>query len=337
MKEEPQRHTAAVNRLTALWALSESGLGGWLFALKIPLTGILVGGFAVLVISLIAWYSKGSAKTMLSSLVLVLLVKASVSPHSPLPAYLAVSFQGLMGVLLFRVCSGFRLAALLLGILAMLESAFQKIITLTLIFGNALWDAVNQLWKGIVKDFSLSASSSGAWYVIGIYGTVYLVWGIIIGAWAGRLPVLLDRESQSLLHAYRQSPHQPAGTQPAGKRKRFKWLPLLLVLIAIVAVFLAQHRVQTALYVIIRSVAVTLALYVILVPLGSRLLRRWTRKAATGRQQQLREVMDFLPVLRSHVAPAWQFCRTQYSGLRKYRTFILLLIVLALQPDPDVV
>lgn len=334
--EEPRRH-AAVNRLTALWALSESGLGGWLFALKIPLTGALVGGFAVLLISLIAWYSKGSARTMLSSLVLVLLIKATVSPHSPLPAYLAVSFQGLMGVLLFRAISGFRFAALLLGMLAMLESAFQKIITLTLIFGNALWEAVNQLWKSIVKDFSLSASSTGAWYVIGIYGLVYLVWGTLLGVWAGRLPALLERESKGMLSAYHESPQLLASPQRAGRRNRkFKWLPLLLILIAIVAIFLLQDRVQSALYVIIRSVAVTLALYVILLPLGNRLLHSWTRKAAAGRQQQLREVMDFLPVLRSHLLPVWQFCGVQYSGLRRYRNFILLLIIITLQSEPDV-
>jgi len=39
-----------------LWALSESGLGGMMFALKIPFTGFFVGGFAVVMLGLIAHF-----------------------------------------------------------------------------------------------------------------------------------------------------------------------------------------------------------------------------------------------------------------------------------------
>ena len=41
-------------RLTALWALIEAGLGGLLHAFHLPFTGIILGGFAVLIISLLA-------------------------------------------------------------------------------------------------------------------------------------------------------------------------------------------------------------------------------------------------------------------------------------------
>lgn len=329
-----QQHAGTINRLTALWALCESGLGGWLFALKIPLTGFLVGGFAVLIISLICWYSKGSAKTLLSSLVLVLLVKATVSPHAPLPAYLAVSFQGVAGLALFRLIPHFRLATLLLGILAMLESAFQKLIVLTIIFGNALWEAINQLWKGIVKDFPI-ASGKGSWYVIGIYGGIYLLWGIVVGLWAGRLPRLLEEESGRLMDSYREHPALIAPTRKPERRRKNKWLPLVLILVAIMAVFLARDRIHTALYVLLRSVVVTAALYVVLLPLGRRLLQRWTRKAEAGKKKQLQDVLDYLPVLRGHIVPAWQFCAAQYKGLRRYRNFILLMILISLQPAPD--
>ena len=44
----------AIQRLTALWAFTESGLGGIMHALQIPFTGLLVGGMAVIMISLIA-------------------------------------------------------------------------------------------------------------------------------------------------------------------------------------------------------------------------------------------------------------------------------------------
>lgn len=50
----------AIQRLTALWAFSESGLGGVVHALKIPFTGIMLGGFAVIIITLIAYFSEKS-------------------------------------------------------------------------------------------------------------------------------------------------------------------------------------------------------------------------------------------------------------------------------------
>jgi len=46
-----------VRQLTILWALSESALGGLMHALKVPFTGFFVGGFAVLLLILISWYS----------------------------------------------------------------------------------------------------------------------------------------------------------------------------------------------------------------------------------------------------------------------------------------
>src|SRR4051812_9858770 len=91
----------AVSRLTALWALSESGLGGIMHAMKIPLTGFFVGGFAVIIIALIAHFSDKSLRAILQSTLLVILVKAAVSPQSPFMAYIAVAFQGVAGALIF--------------------------------------------------------------------------------------------------------------------------------------------------------------------------------------------------------------------------------------------
>ena len=103
-QDETGFNHSAVNRLTALWALNESGLGGVLHAAKFPFTGIFVGGFAVILISLIARYSNYSFKAILKATAMVLMIKAAVSPHSPFPAYLAVSFQGLLGALITVMC-----------------------------------------------------------------------------------------------------------------------------------------------------------------------------------------------------------------------------------------
>jgi hypothetical protein len=47
-----------VQRLTALWALSEAAFGGVLHAFQVPFTGLFINASAIIFITLIAYYSK---------------------------------------------------------------------------------------------------------------------------------------------------------------------------------------------------------------------------------------------------------------------------------------
>jgi hypothetical protein len=78
----------AIERLTALWALSESGLGGIMHAIKIPFTGLIVGGIAVIIVSLICVLSGCRWKLVGQSLLIVLAIKMAISPHALLPPIL---------------------------------------------------------------------------------------------------------------------------------------------------------------------------------------------------------------------------------------------------------
>ena len=142
----------SILKITALWAFSESAFGGILHALAVPFRGILINSAAVLFICLIALFSK-SSKEILKSTLIVMLIKALVSPHTPLTAYFAVTIQGLLGYLLFLSKSFFRISALLLGIFTLFFSGIQKIVVLTLVFGNTLWKSVNIFIKQISKEF----------------------------------------------------------------------------------------------------------------------------------------------------------------------------------------
>jgi len=130
-----EQRKAAIQRLTALWAFAESGLGGVLHALQVPFTGLIVGGMAIVLISLIAWFAQPKYRQVLQSTLIVLIVKAMVSPHTPPTAYLAVSFQGLLGFGLFSLFRVNLVSILLLAVISMLESAIQKLLVLDLFAG----------------------------------------------------------------------------------------------------------------------------------------------------------------------------------------------------------
>jgi hypothetical protein len=87
-------------KLTKLWALSESMLGGVLHAVKMPFRGMILSGAAVILIGMLANFSEKRGQIFRST-VLVVTIKATVSPHSPLTAYLSVFMQGLLGELFF--------------------------------------------------------------------------------------------------------------------------------------------------------------------------------------------------------------------------------------------
>src|SRR4029078_9591220 len=150
MNEQP---TVPVNsliyyRLITLWVLNEAMLGGIIHGLKIPVSGLVVGSCAVVCISLIGWYvpRKGA---IIKATIIVAVFKMMLSPHSPPPAYIAVFFQGLLGELLFWRKRCFTLSCVLLAVLALVESALQRILVLTLIYGNDLWKVINDFIRNL--------------------------------------------------------------------------------------------------------------------------------------------------------------------------------------------
>src|SRR6186997_1280424 len=128
-------------RLIALWVLCEAMLGGIIHGLRIPVSGLVVGSCAVICICLIAHYipSKGA---ILKATIIVAIFKMMLSPQAPPPAYIAVFFQGMLGELLFFNRRFFKLSCILLGIIALLESGLQRILVLTIVYGNDVWRVI---------------------------------------------------------------------------------------------------------------------------------------------------------------------------------------------------
>ena len=209
-----EQKAIAVQRLTALWAFTESGLGGIMHAFKIPFTGLLVGGMALVMISLIASIAGHPYKQVLKSAVIVLIVKAMVSPHTPPAAYMAVSFQALLGYGLFRMMGVNMISILFLSVVSMIESAVQKVIILTLFLGQSLWKAMDAL-VGYVAGQLGFATSNGSYWVIGIYMLIYIAGGFVV-AWLAYRSIQRFRviqEEEIIFHRY------GSGTQYRGKKK----------------------------------------------------------------------------------------------------------------------
>ncbi|MBX3252953.1 MAG: hypothetical protein KF862_02340 [Chitinophagaceae bacterium] len=323
--------SAFITRLTALWALSESGLGGLMFAFKIPLTGIFLGGFAVIIITLIARYSSNKWQTIVRSTLLVILVKAAASPHSPPPAYMAVGFQGLAGACIYGFLGMNRFSAVLFALLAMLESALQKIIVMTLIYGKNIWVALDSFFAMIVKDFGIGENISFSIWIISAYLLLYAVWGIIVGFWSFRISKNVEQMAADVIEQYHHYNRTPNIALPKKKSNRYlKWLFVIITLSFTTLVFVMQGMADTALYTVLRTVAAIIILFVIINPLVKFLMNKWLSREKQQHQKGITEILHILHELKSYVQPAMGISKQNRKGLSVYKGFVSNLLILSL-------
>lgn len=323
---ESNTKDAAINRLTALWALSEAGLGGVMHALKIPFTGFFVGGFAVVLIALIAFYSNCNFNRIVQAMLLVLLVKAGASPHSPVTAYVAVSFQGTVGASIFYLLKYNRWSCVLFGALALLESAIQKILVTTIIFGKSIWQTVDLFMESILKDFHLVNDYTYSEIIIVSYVLSYFLLGIYLGFIAASLPKNILKSKFLILEKFEQLPTSTKQFNMPSKKKKASWLNYFLLLSIIVILFFASEQFSKAIYTFLRSIAVMLFIFLVIHPLV-RLLLNNLRKSRKGKIEILTYQIE---ETKQIILPAYQIAIQEKGFLKRFYTFILTLIVLSL-------
>ena len=321
----------AIQRLTALWAFTESGLGGIMHALQIPFTGLLVGGAAVIMISLIAELSEQHYKQIFKSALIVLIVKAMVSPYTPFPAYIAVSFQALLGYILFSLFSINFISIVLLSTIAMLESAIQKLLILTLFFGESLWKAIDSMLAWVSSLFGFTATN-GSYWIVGIYLFIYLAGGLFI-AWLAFRTIKSFNVEHYVLNFDKAPVVDPAHfkEQKIIRKKNYKklWvLVLVMLIISAVLFFVASGNKQGWLSVA-KTISWTLSAifiwYMLIGPLFTKAIQKFLQKKESRYSDEVLKALSFLPVLRQLTAMAWQQSKLHH-GLSKWSYFLLALI-----------
>ena len=331
----------AVERLTALWALNEAGLGGLIHALRVPFTGVVVGSTAVVLIALIAFFAERKAKAILKATVVVLLVKAAASPHTPLPAYVAVAFQGLAGALLFGTLPSLRLAALLLGLLALWQGAVQKLVVMSLLYGRSLWESVDAVGRWMLEKMGGGPGdlSPTGWFLV-FYLGYYTIAGLITGGLAGAIPGEIARALENPPPLLPGAPEMGLDLPLVTSRKRW-WrrapFKVGLVLALLWGMLMWLHPGPAGWVrggrVFVRALLV-LAVWIWAVrPLGMALFRRFRRRKQGVYGAEVARALQQFPALRQAAAAAWRHSG-ETSGFRRWKRFLLELIVRALAGSP---
>ena len=321
----------AIQRLTALWAFTESGLGGIMHALQIPFTGLLVGGMAVIMISLIAAISSHNFKQILRSAVIVLIVKAMASPHTPFPAYIAVSFQALLGYALFSLLRINFLSITLLSTIAMVESAIQKLLILTLFFGKSLWTALDGMIALLAKQFGNVISNASYW-IVSFYILLYVAGGMLTAVFTYHTIKNFNAENKTLhLEISTEINTGLPKTKRSSRKNIFKklWILITMMIILSALLFVFASNNKQGWLAVAKTVTWTLSAiliwFMVIGPLLTKAIQKLLKKKENRYSDEVLGILSFLPVLNQLTALAWQQSKLLH-GFKKWQFFLTALI-----------
>ena len=320
-----QRNSKIISRLTALWALSEAGLGGIMHALQSPFTGLFVGGFAILLVTLIAYFSDNRWNTILRSLLIVLIIKLAVSPHSPPTAYLAVTFQAIMAGAIYSKLRINMWSTMLLGIITLVESAIQKLLVLWLVYGNSIWKAIDEFGEYIAVKMSFMAGLVSSQVLISVYLWIYALIGILLGYLIYDMILYLEYNKGNVQYQIKAIEFD---LEYKVKKKKGKWRSLLMwsgVLLLILAYYFfikqGEGVWKSGLYIIIRSLGILLVWYYLLGPLVTKWLRSFLATKQSKVQKEVDETLTLLPYLKNVIELAWKENKKE-KGYTRWKSFM---------------
>lgn len=308
----------ASDAIIALWALSESALGGVLHAFKIPLTGLIIGSSAIIFITLLAHYGKQRG-TILKATIIVLLVKGLISPHTPLAAYFAVFMQGFLGELLFYNKRFFFVSAILLGILVGLLSAFQKVFITTIIFGQDIWKAIDQFVGFIMKQLFFQSDSLDYQYsflLISIYAILHLAAGITAGIIGTRLPKSITSKAQNNSYKFSVVDEEILINHSTKKKRKTWWQKPtgILIFTLLVGVMLisylqpesAELTTSKIAVMLLRSFIIILVWFFFAGPLLLKVVKKIMEKQKNRYTDEVDKIINALPILKIIVRSIWK-------------------------------
>lgn len=326
MKEQ----AAIYYRLIALWVLCEAMLGGIIHGFRIPVSGLVVGSAAVICICLIAYYNP-SKGVIIKATIIVAIFKMMLSPHSPPPAYIAVFFQGLLGELIFFKRRFYKVACLVFGVLALLESGLQRIIVLTIIYGNDFWKAVNDFINGLTKQ---KIESNYSLYIAAGYMLLHFFVGLLIGWCAAIIPGRIAKWSVVYNEEIINSGDKDIKLTVNRKKKKYFKKGLLFIWIILVLLYLQSYfkfgepllPSHLSLRIFVRSLIIVLTWYFLARPFVEYLLKRWLEKKRSESRQDIEHIMQLLPSTQQIITASWQMS-VRDKGLKRIIYFFKILLV----------
>lgn len=329
-----------VTRLTALWALSESMLGGLLHAVHVPFRGMIISSAAVILICLIAHFSEKRGE-ILKATFIVLLIKAAISPHTPIAAYGSVFLQGFLGEMFFIKKRFFSFSAVSFGLVVGILTGLQRLITLTLIFGATFWDAINEFANYVIKEFLISSADANilnfSLFLMILYVAIHMIFGFAAGVFASKFPQKINSESSKDFIIPISKVITSSEIPAIKKKKRKLWLKkssyLLFFIFATGLLLISYFNPQalnlnskSILMMVVRSLIIMLIWFYFLAPLITTLIKKILHKRQNEYAGEVKNIINHFPFYKKAASEIWK-ASSNYKGVWRVNYFIVALII----------
>ena len=233
---------------------------------------------------------------------------------------------------MFSTKKFYRLSSLLLGLLVLFFSGVQKIIVLTILFGNTLWDSLDIFIKQIsfeILNIDHPDINYGYLLIFG-YILIHLTAGLFIGLYAGLLPQKLNYyksriPSEAELQDGEEVPRKE-------KRKKKSWFirptGIFIIVISIGVIVLSylspeleENVALSIVIMLVRSVIITFAWYALIAPIVKNIFQRFVAKRKTEYSKDLEGIILMFPQFKAIVNYCWKKSKDE-KGFNRIRLFL---------------
>lgn len=274
-------------------------------------------------------------------MMVVMIIKAAVSPYTPPPAYIAVAFQGILGEFIFRRKQYFSFLTVVFGVLTLSFSAFQKIFIYTLIFGYNLWEAVDKLGNYIMGQLSfLKGINSLSLWLIGIYLFIHLIVGMISGIIASKLPFWIEANKRTYDPSIIKRIVDINEVKIRKKKKFYKKKSNILIFLMITAIIVLSYvfphfSKSTGVKAIIMVARYIVIMFIWLSFLSPWIIKRY-KKYFSGKAGKYTEEIELsfemFPVLKGYILYRWKDLNGE-RFFKKIKIFLTSLFIFVLYVD----
>ena len=336
--EKPQENVTLeswnpIQRLRAFWSFSEAGFGGVLHITRLPFKGIFIAGAATLFISLIANFSKLKGEILKSAL-LVIVIKFLVSPHTPITAAVAVFAQGLVGELFFFSKKLKKILVPAFAMFIQLITAVQKIIIVTVLFGENFWITLDDFSNSLLNKFISVERIEFSILVAGAYVIIHVLAGLFLGFFILKLLKRIEENGNNINSQLNGKVAEVLSFENTSQRKHWFQKPsgvmILLFFVALLTFSFfvpewSDSKLTEILLMMVRALIIVLLWLFLVSPLLRKIFSKLISKQKARHLVEIDRILRLFPQMKEIVSYSWRNSKG-FSGIKRLENFLLSLI-----------
>lgn len=266
----------------------------------------------------------------------MLIIKGTISPHTPLNAYFAVFVEGSLGQIFFNAFRSGKVASVLLSVSAGIYSAFQRIFVLTILFGFTLWESIDSFTNYVLATVFkfTNASFSLSRLLIGVYVLIHLAGAFYFGITANKLKLWIKDQAEFLSEDLGKLDLVERTSKKKKLKLRLATKSILLFILVLVLLSYFNpawkaNALTDVLIMSVRAIGITLLWYLLISPVTKKLLMKFTDKGKSKYWQDIDEMIKLFPQFNGALSYAKESTK-EFKGIERVKEFLKLLLLISL-------